>query len=90
MAAYCLDNAVRVFGVIVENALQEREKTGTGKDAQWKDKYTLEQLLHPSFTLPRPLPKPKVVPAQNGLHALLGMAKQRGSGVKMWKALLPS
>lgn len=75
---------MRVFGVMVENALQERVKTGTGKDATWKAKYELAQLLEPSFTLPRPMPTPKAAPVQNGLLALLAMAKQRNSGVKLW------
>lgn len=84
LAAYCVDNAVRVFGVMVENALQEREKTGAGKDATWKQKYELAQLLEPSFTLPRPQPAPKAAPAQNGLRALMALARQKGSGVKLW------
>jgi hypothetical protein len=50
MARYCLDGAVILFGTIVENALLERQRVGEGKStARW----TLKQLLDPTFTLPR-------------------------------------
>jgi hypothetical protein len=50
MARYCLDGAVILFGTIIENALLERQRVGDGKSTP---KWTLKQLLDPTFTLPR-------------------------------------
>lgn len=93
IAAYCLDKAVLTFGIIIENALQERDKVGMGKDAEYRDRYTLPQLLDPKFTLPRPQPEPRRVQTQpvagGGLAAILALAGQPRSGVKLWKYVPP-
>lgn len=86
LAAWCADNAVVTFGVIVENALQERRNTGTKDKPKWEPMYSLHQLLDSGFVLPEP-PKPKRGdPLQQGFAQLLAMAKQPRSGVKLWKA----
>jgi len=80
LAAYLLDACVVLFGMIIENALAERVQVGAKPNVEYKPKYQLEQLLDPSFKLPRPFtPKPA-----NGLSALLAMAGRKGSGVKLW------
>lgn len=93
IAAYCLDKAVLTFGIVIENALQERDKVGMGKDAEYRDRYTLPQLLDPKFTLPRPQPEPRrtqTKPLTNaGLAAVLAAAGQPNSGVKLWTYVPP-
>lgn len=93
IAAYCLDKTVLTFGIVIENALQERDKVGMGKDAEYRDRYTLPQLLDPKFTLPRPQPEPRKVQAQpvagGGLAAILALAGQPRSNVKLWKYVPP-
>lgn len=91
IAAYCLDKAVLTFGIVIENALQERDKVGTGKDVEYRDRYSLSQLLDPTFTLPRPQPSPRKAPivSNNGLAAILALAGQPNSGVKMYKYVPP-
>lgn len=75
--AYQFDNAVTLFGVTVENALQERQNVGTKKEPQWEPKYTLAQLLDDGFRLPAPERPAK----QEGVKGLMAM-----KGVKVWKA----
>lgn len=75
------------FGTTVENALAERVNQGNAKEPRWENKYTLAQLLDPSFRLPRPQPSKPQSTAANGIGALLTMAKQKGSGVKLWKTV---
>lgn len=53
LAAYLFDGAVITFGSIVESALHERIEVGSGDSKKFVDKYTLKQLLEPSFKLPR-------------------------------------
>ena len=94
IAAYCLDKAVLTFGIIIENALQERDKVGVGKDVEYRDKYTLSQLLDPKFKMPRPQPRMGMTQgaqpmANSGLATVLAMAGQPGSGVKMYKYVGP-
>lgn len=48
--AYQIDRAVIVFGIIIDNALQEKLET---EDDNSISRYTLEQLLDNSFMLPR-------------------------------------
>lgn len=48
--AYQIDRAVIVFGITIDNALQEKLETEDDKSI---DRYTLEQLLDNSFLLPR-------------------------------------
>lgn len=91
IAAYCLDNTVLWFGITIENALGEREKVTMGRETEYRPLYTLSQLLDPAFRLPRPQPEPRK-PAQmqaNGLAAILAMAGQPNSGVKMYKYVGP-
>lgn len=89
IAAYCLDKAVLTFGIVVENALGERNKVGK----EYEDKYTLSQLLDSAFKLPRPQPGPHRMQANpqmsNGLATVLAMAGQPGSGVKVYKYVGP-
>lgn len=54
LAAYCLDGAVVTMGTVVENALLERIKVGSGATLRSVPRYTLKQLLSDDFTLPRP------------------------------------
>lgn len=77
--AYMLDNAVLMVGTVIENALSEQIKGGTPQKPEWKSKYTIDQLLHPDFRLPRP-EKPKPM----GLAGLMALAGVTHSGVKKW------
>lgn len=52
-AAYCLDGAVSLMGVMIENALQEMDEVGPEEHRRRVPRYTLRQLLDPEFTLPR-------------------------------------
>lgn len=52
--AYQFDEAVVTVGTIIENAAQETEWVGSGKNKELKSKYKLGQLLDPDFRLPRP------------------------------------
>lgn len=87
IAAWCVDGCVMWFGMTMENALAETIEVGAGRDKRREAKYTIEQLLEPTFTLPKPqrqiTQKPQQAPS--GFAALLAMAKQAGSGVKMWE-----
>lgn len=44
---YLFDGAVIAFGTFVENSLLERKevKRSKGQPSEWKEKYTLDQLL---------------------------------------------
>lgn len=53
-AAYQLDCAVTFVGINIDNALQETTEIGTGKDMRHVPTYSLDQLLTPTFKLPRP------------------------------------
>jgi len=93
IAAWCVDGCVLWFGMTVENALLERVNKGSQKEPKWEARYSLAQLLDPDFRLPRPLPqsKPYTKAGMNdGLAAILAMAGQPGSGVKMWEYVKPS
>ena len=50
--AYQIDRAVTSFGIVIDNALQER--VSMGDDSKTTERYTLEQLLSKDFKLPRP------------------------------------
>lgn len=54
LAAYQLDAAVTLLGTIVENALQEREERGSGKEKKWVAKYRLSDILEDDFKFPPP------------------------------------
>lgn len=84
IAAWCVDGAVLSFGILLENALQERVNKGTTDKPRMEPKYTLMQLLDPLFRMPRPAPAPKPTAPQNGLAALMALARSKGSGVKVW------
>lgn len=75
--AYQLDNAVTLFGTVIENALQERRNAGSDKQPDWQQKYTLPQLLADDFRLPAPVAERP----QSGIKGLMGMP-----GVKVLKA----
>lgn len=91
MAAYCIDNAVRVFGVLIENALEERVNNGTKDKPQWEPRYTLQQLLSPHFHLPEPArAKPVLSDIERGHQMLLEMTKNPRSRVKAWHTVAPS
>lgn len=87
VAAYCLDKTVMWFGVTIENLLAERSEIGEGKDKRWEAKYELSDLLDPAFRVPRAMPKPKKAAASgmDGLAMMMALAKQKGSGVKLWQ-----
>ena len=51
-AALQFDNAVTMVGNAIENASMEREKVGGDDSAEWRRKYTMQQLLEPDFRLP--------------------------------------
>lgn len=89
LTAWCVDGTVLWFGITVENALQERVEVGSGKDKRHEGKYTLDDLLDPAFTLPKPQPKPKA-PALSGIAAMMALAQTPGSGVKQWQYVKPS
>lgn len=46
-AALQFDNAVGLVGMVLDNARQEMHKVGD----EWKQKYTMKQLLDPTFAL---------------------------------------
>ena len=79
LAAYQFDAAVTTFGVIVENAAQERVRTGPKDAPEWSPKFEMEDLLSDDFHLPRP--PTKVERQRNALATLRGLA-----GVKVFKA----
>ncbi len=50
-AAYQLDEAVVLFGTIIENALMQQVNRGTRDEPRYESKYTLQQLLTPGFVI---------------------------------------
>lgn len=74
--AYQFDNAVTLFGLTIENALQERQNVGTQKEPKWEPKYTLKELLDNDFRLPRPVQKEQPG-GLAGLKALVGVRTQK-------------
>lgn len=87
LAAYCFDSAVSLLGTVIENALAER----TEGEGQSERKYTIEQLLDPAFTLPRPqTAKQKRRQAGATLRAMVGQGvkrfKERGNGANLGRA----
>ncbi|MCC6454206.1 MAG: hypothetical protein IT328_04635 [Caldilineaceae bacterium] len=79
------DNAVIYAGRTLESAAQEQERVGSGPTAQWRHKYPIEQLLDPNFRLP----SPKTKQFGGGLLALMAMASNPRSGVKLWRVAKP-
>ena len=89
-AAYQIDDAVVWFGVTVENALAERVNHGSAEKPDWRDKYTLEQLLEPDFRLPRPgqplTGKQAAAQALSSyIDTLIGSAGKLGSGGRVFQ-----
>lgn len=68
--AYQFDNAVTLFGTVIENALLERQNTGTTKEPKWESKYTLTELLDSDFRLPRP---ERPAQPESGIKGLMTM-----------------
>lgn len=92
IAAWCVDGAVMWFGITMENALAERNEVTVNGRKEYRPKYSLAQLLEPTFKLPKPqreiVRKPQ---APSGFAALLAMAKQGpSSGIKLWEYVKPS
>lgn len=86
LAAFCFDAAIWSCGNVVDNALAERVELMVNGHKEYRPKYTLPQLLAPDFRLPTPQREVmKVQVAPSGFAALLAMAKQAGSGVRMWE-----
>lgn len=75
---WMFDNAIHFFMSVMHAALSEREKIGDAKNAEWKAKYTLSQLLEDEFRLPRPISH-KAKRGQTGqqVKALFGSATPR-------------
>lgn len=80
LAAYQFDKAVMTFGMLIENALQERVKVGAGDNYEYAAKYRLDDLLTPGFTLPKPLSK-------KDRERAAVMNLQNLAGVKVWRAI---
>jgi hypothetical protein len=90
LVAYLFDAAVVTFGNIIEGAMHERIEVGFGDRKEWKQKYTLHQLLDSKFKLPED--KEEIQKGRSndpfaggGLAAVLAIAGQQGSGVKKWE-----
>ena len=75
---YCFDDAILYFVRVIQNALQEREQIGLGAQMEWRQKYTLAQLLDKDFRLPRP-PSATVQKRATGaaVKAMFGSEKPR-------------
>lgn len=89
LAAYQLDAAVVTFGTIVENLLQETVKVGPPGHQTYESKYTITQVLEPTFKVngagsKRSPASSMDTPFENGLTTILALAEQHGSGVKKW------
>ena len=77
------DQAVTMFGVIVENAANEMQEVGPKDYKHMVNRYELEQLLDPAFRLPAPLTAKQRERAS--IDALKTMARGNRSGVKVVK-----
>lgn len=90
LAAYQLDAAVVTFGTIIENLLQETVKVGMKGNERYESKYTISQVLKPTFKVneagasKRNPASSMDTPFENGLATILALADQQGSGVKKW------
>lgn len=67
--AYQFDNAVALFGTVIENESQQRHNVGSDKEPKWEQKYSLAQLLDDDFRLPSPAEPSK----PQGLAGLMNM-----------------
>src|SRR4249920_3071107 len=97
LEAYLLDSCVVTFGIIMDNALHERESIGPPGKHDWKPKYTLAQLLDSKFYLPDPsrsvkaksLTSSELPPFSGGLSQILALAAENTNGVKTWRYVPP-
>lgn len=90
LAAWMLDTAVTFFGVIIENALQERVEVGVGKSAKSQPRYTLTRLLHPEFRLPAREPEPELKPLEiSPWQPFMAWIGKKGSKVKRYQYQKP-
>lgn len=90
LAAYQFDQAVLYVGLTIENALHEREEVGPPDKREWRQKYTLAQLLDASFRLPPPKPpKQRGNVFDNFVQELMSYAGQPGSGGRVWRYVGP-
>lgn len=89
--AYQFDNAVTLFGTAIENAVQEQTRVQMGNRTEYRDKYTLGQLLRSDFRLPRP-PQLDAL-RQDGMAQLMAqvsaLAGQPGSGIRRYEYVGP-
>lgn len=69
--AYQFDNAVVLVGNAIENAAQEMEKYGSDDKPQWRQKYTMKQLLDPDFRLPVEDDERPIEADIKGVHGVL-------------------
>jgi hypothetical protein len=81
LTRYLLNKVVTWFGITIENALAERVNVGSEKEPHWEARYTLSQLLDPSFRLPRPM-NATAARGQIGprVKALFGSGKPKRKG----------
>lgn len=97
LEAYLLDSCVVTFGIIMENALHEREPIGPPEKHDWKPKYTLDQLLDDKFYLPsksnfiqtKSLTSGELPPFAGGLSQILALAAENNNGIKTWVFVPP-
>jgi len=90
LVAYLFDAAVVTFGNVIENAVHERIEVGMGDKKEWKQKYTIHQLLDDKFKLPMDKEEEAKKRSNDpfsgeGLATVLALAGQQGSGVKKWE-----
>jgi hypothetical protein len=79
-----LDTAVTLFGVTIENALNERVKVVVGSETRSEPRYSLARLLDPLFRLPRPVDRP-VDNNYNPWAPLMAWIGKPRSGVKRYR-----
>lgn len=89
ISAWSVDGCVLWFGITLENALLEQYKVGN----ESRDRYTLTQLLDPTFKLPAPAREPRKGQQQTSntpLATVLALAGQPGSNVKKYAYVGPA
>jgi len=84
LAAYQFDAAVVTFGTIMENLLGETVKVGLKGNERYESKYTLEEVLKPTFKVNEQKATSMEAPFASGLGTILALAEQSNSGVKKW------
>ena len=97
LEAYLLDSCVVTFGIIIDNALHERVPVGPKEKNEWKQKYTLDQLLDNKFYLPDPLRpirfafmrEEDLPPFEGGFSQTLALAAEGVRGIQTWKYVPP-